>query len=206
MIGLRLADVRTRRGDYEGARAVLAAELDAREHYPEENAMLRSALAVLTYRAGDAAAARELADEAMREMRAEAGAPSRAGARPRGGARRGRHARALRGRRARRQSALLAEAYAVALATRGHADRRDGRRGHRRRWPRRSGLPVAAAEILGAAARLRGAEDATHPEVARLTVELRDALGDAGFADAFGRGRALDRDDALSRLDPQRLA
>ena len=58
-------------------------------------------------------------------------------------------------------------------------------------WPSPPWPPTvacrSAAEILGAAARLRGAEDATHPEVARLTVELRDALGDAGFADAYGR-------------------
>jgi predicted ATPase len=204
MIGLRLSDVRTRRGDNEGARAALAAELDAREHYPEENAMLRIGLAVLTYRAGDAVAARELADEAMRES-----APRR-GHRPGQG-----HVRAVvlgavgmlelfEGEREAAEP-LLAESYAVALATQD--------------MPiiatvgvtiaalaARSDLPVVAAEILGAAARLRGAEDATHPEVARLTAELRDTLGDADFAEAYGRGRALDRDGALSRLDPQRLA
>jgi predicted ATPase/DNA-binding SARP family transcriptional activator len=204
MIGLRLADVRTRRGDNEGARAALAAELDAREHYPEENAMLRIGLAVLTYRAGDAAAARELAQEAMRES------TPRRGHRPGQG-----HVRAVvlgavgllelfEGDREAAEP-LLAESYAVALATEdmpiiatvGVAIAA---------LATQMGLPVPAAEILGAAARLRGAEDATHPEVARLTVELRDALGDAGFAEAYGRGRALDRDGALSRLDPQRLA
>jgi hypothetical protein len=66
-------------------------------------------------------------------------------------------------------------------------------------------LPVPAAEILGAAARLRGAEDRTHPEVAKLTAELREELGDAGFTKAFERGRALDRDGAMDRLDPQRV-
>ena len=207
MIGLRLADVRARRGDHEGARAMLAAELDARERYPEENAMLRMSLAMLTLRAGDPARARELAAEAMREV-----APTR-GRRPEQG-----HVRAvvLSGAALLELSegegegedesvgALLTEAHAVALATQDMplvatvgvvvaalAVQRE--------------LPVPAAELLGAAARLRGAEDRTHPEVARLTAELREALGDAGFATAFERGRALDRDDALRRLDPQAL-
>ena len=174
MIGLRLADVRTRRGDNEGARAVLAAELDARERYPEENAMLRIALAVLTYRAGDAAAARELADEAMREMRADARAPSRAGARPRGGARRGRHCSSSS--RASREAAepLLTEAYAVALATqdmpivatRRRRRRRAGRPARACRWQQ----PRSSARLRACAA----PRTATHPEVARLTAELRE--------------------------------
>src|SRR5262249_23193651 len=68
MIGLRLADVRARRGDVEGARAMLGAALRDRGRRPEENAMLRITLAMLTLRAGDAAEARELAEEAMREI------------------------------------------------------------------------------------------------------------------------------------------
>jgi hypothetical protein len=62
--------------------------------------------------------------------------------------------------------------------------------------------PVAAAEILGAAARLRGAEDLTNPEIASLTEALRATLGGAAFAAAHARGRALDRDAAVRRLDP----
>jgi hypothetical protein len=64
------------------------------------------------------------------------------------------------------------------------------------------GRAAESAELLGAAARLRGAEDATHPEVAALTAALRRELGDAGLAEAFGRGRALGREGALARLDP----
>ena len=203
MIGLRLADVRVRRGDDEGARAILVAELDARERYPEENAMLRMALAMLTLRAGDVGRARELAAEAMREVE-----PTRR-RRPEQG-----HVRAMvlsvaalleicEGE-SETAEPLLTEAYGVALATQDMplvatvgvaaaalAVQRE--------------LPVPAAEILGAAARLRGAEDRTHPEVARLTAQLRVDLGDAGFTKAFERGRGLDRDDALRRLDPQVL-
>ncbi len=204
MIRLRLADVRARRGDVEGARAMLAAEIDARERYPEENAMLRISLAQLTFWTGDAAQARELAAEAMREL-----GPSR-GRRPEQG-----HVRAMvlnglallelfDGEAAQAQ-ALLPEAYVVAVATQdmpvvamvGVTIAALGV--HLK-------LPVPAAEILGAAAALRGAEDATHLEIARLTTVLRGRLGDAGFSEAFERGRAMDRDGALHRLDPQHLA
>jgi hypothetical protein len=64
------------------------------------------------------------------------------------------------------------------------------------------GAPVDAAEILGAAARLRGSPDRTSPEVVALTARLRDELGDAAFEAAFAAGRALDREAALARLDP----
>jgi predicted ATPase/DNA-binding SARP family transcriptional activator len=62
--------------------------------------------------------------------------------------------------------------------------------------------PVDAAEMLGAAARLRGADDATNLDIRRLMATLREALGDAGFEDAYERGRALDREAAIARLDP----
>ena len=117
MIGLRLADVRARRGDNEGARAVLAAELDARERYPEENAMLRigAGRAHVSHRRRR----RRRGSWPTRrcdELRAEARAPSRAGPRPRDGAQARRHARAFEGDREAAEP-LLIEAYAVALAT-----------------------------------------------------------------------------------------
>jgi predicted ATPase/DNA-binding SARP family transcriptional activator len=66
----------------------------------------------------------------------------------------------------------------------------------------RAGDATAAAEILGAAARLRGAEDRTDPAIARLTAHLRETLGDEAYEAAFGAGRWQDRDAALRRLDP----
>ena len=66
----------------------------------------------------------------------------------------------------------------------------------------RTAQPVDAAEMLGAAARLRGADDATNLDIRRLMATLREALGDAGFEDAYERGRALDREAAIARLDP----
>ncbi len=62
--------------------------------------------------------------------------------------------------------------------------------------------PVEAATVLGAAARVRGAEDPTEPTVARLTGVLRDQLGDA-FDAAYAAGRALDVEAAAVRFDPQ---
>lgn len=50
-----------------------------------------------------------------------------------------------------------------------------------------------AAELLGAAAAVRGADDFTSPEVARLRELARSA--------AYARGRALSREEALARLE-----
>jgi hypothetical protein len=66
------------------------------------------------------------------------------------------------------------------------------------------GLHRDAAEVLGAAARLRGADDPTHPLTVSLTATLRAALG-AGFAPAYAVGRGLSRPDAIDRLDPATL-
>ncbi|HEY2272891.1 MAG TPA: hypothetical protein VGH30_08950, partial [Jatrophihabitantaceae bacterium] len=63
-------------------------------------------------------------------------------------------------------------------------------------------LSETAAELLGASARLRGADDHTAHEIARLTTELRAALGDETFDAAYARGKGLDRDAAFKRLDP----
>jgi hypothetical protein len=59
-----------------------------------------------------------------------------------------------------------------------------------------------AAERLGAAARLRGTSDESHPDIAELTAQLRDELGDEGFERAFTAGRSLTRDAAIDRLRP----
>jgi predicted ATPase/DNA-binding SARP family transcriptional activator len=63
------------------------------------------------------------------------------------------------------------------------------------------GRAVDAAQMLGAAARLRGAADLTDLDIKRITVGLRDALG-AAFDEAYAAGRALDREAAIARLDP----
>ncbi len=55
------------------------------------------------------------------------------------------------------------------------------------------GRPHEAAELLGAAASVRGADDFTSPEVRRVH--------DGARAAAYARGRALSREDALTRLE-----
>jgi hypothetical protein len=66
------------------------------------------------------------------------------------------------------------------------------------------GRPVDAATVLGAAARLRGTEDRSEPQIAELTRNLRAALGE-DFDVMFGRGMALDRPPAIVRLNPDLL-
>lgn len=61
--------------------------------------------------------------------------------------------------------------------------------------------PERAAECLGEAATIRGADDPGEPIVAVLTRRLRAALGD-GFDAAYARGRSKDRADAITDVDP----
>ncbi len=58
-----------------------------------------------------------------------------------------------------------------------------------------------AAEVLGASAALRGAEDATDVQVASITRGLREAMG-SEFDTVYADGRALDRESAAARVDP----
>jgi ATP/maltotriose-dependent transcriptional regulator MalT len=62
-----------------------------------------------------------------------------------------------------------------------------------------------AAELLGAAARVRGIEDATDPTIAELFAVLPTRLGEEAFAAAYDRGWSLSQADAVKRLDPASL-
>jgi len=62
------------------------------------------------------------------------------------------------------------------------------------------GRDTVAADVLGAAASLRGTPDPTGPDIARLTELLRCRLGDEEFTAAVTRGEALDRQAAIERL------
>ena len=66
------------------------------------------------------------------------------------------------------------------------------------------GRAVDAAQVLGAAARLRGAADLTDLDIRRITVALQSALG-AAFDEQYAAGRALERDAAIARLNPAAL-
>jgi hypothetical protein len=58
--------------------------------------------------------------------------------------------------------------------------------------------------LLGAAARLRGAEDPTEPRIAQLTRDGRAVLGDEAFGAAYAAGWSLDQQTARARVDPAR--
>jgi predicted ATPase/DNA-binding SARP family transcriptional activator len=61
-----------------------------------------------------------------------------------------------------------------------------------------------AAVVLGAAARLRGSDDSTAVMIVRLRTGLRASLGEE-FEVAYNQGRTLTKDEALARLDPALL-
>jgi predicted ATPase/DNA-binding SARP family transcriptional activator len=67
------------------------------------------------------------------------------------------------------------------------------------------GQPGPAAEMLGAGAVVRGAEDPTDPTAVQLVPLLRAALGDKRYEACYAAGRALARSAAIERLDPAGL-
>jgi len=67
------------------------------------------------------------------------------------------------------------------------------------------GQPGPAAEMLGAGAVVRGAEDPTDPTARQLVPLLRAALGDDRYEACYAAGRALTRPNAIERLDPAGL-
>ena len=62
-----------------------------------------------------------------------------------------------------------------------------------------------AATILGAAAQVRGAEDATAFDVVALNAQLAEQLDAGALASAYALGFGLTREQAIEALDPQRL-
>jgi tetratricopeptide (TPR) repeat protein len=57
-----------------------------------------------------------------------------------------------------------------------------------------SGDATRAATLLGASVAVRGTPDLSTPDQARVTAAARDALGEAGFDEAYRRGRATTTD------------
>ncbi|GIE64227.1 AfsR/SARP family transcriptional regulator [Actinoplanes palleronii] len=204
-IDLRRSDLHLRRGEADEARAALqGARVRAdRSMSPEMNMLLDALEAGMLVALGDLDGAEEL----IRQAEARAGAdPFEFMS--------GDHGTAIiEGVRAavaiRRGDPVLAEraltkAYAAAQETRdmpilslvavgasGLADL--------------LGRPRDTAQLLGAAARLRGAHDPTDLQVAALTAKSRAALGEDGFAEAYAAGWSLDAGTALARADPGQL-
>jgi tetratricopeptide (TPR) repeat protein len=198
----QLADIELRRGDFDAARRYL---VDAQERAEENGAMLESVftLAVIgsvEREAGNLDRARELHREAMRRITA---LPEQHPAQG--------HMRAiLLGTSARiafddgeleTAEQFAREAFAAGVATKDMpivatigvmlAD-----------VTARS-APEEAAVMLGASARLRGADDLTACDIRRITADLTDTLGADRFGELYAEGKALDRDTAIERLAPR---
>lgn len=205
MLRVRLADLWMRRGNIEAARIhVLAAQqISEQSGSVMESIFAGSVLAECARFAGELAEARRLVDEAMHRLEQIPQAHPIHG-----------HGRALMlavvvkqdvaDRRLELARERLLEAYRVGLGTRDMpivavvglavADLATA-----------TGHSVDAAQMMGAAARLRGADDPTQLDIRRLAAALRAALGDEGYEAAYAQGRSLDHDAALARLDPASL-
>jgi ATP/maltotriose-dependent transcriptional regulator MalT len=203
MLLLRLADVRAREGDFEGALELC--ERSRRQGAPggEQAAISLAAAARLEARTdpGRIPALREELATALDELQGH-DTPGRTHGRAmmhnalaalalEDGDEAGAHEHLVAGYGAAVESRdvpILAGVGVTAAAALAHASR-----------------PRDAAEVLGTAARLRGAEDATSLDVATLSAALRGELGDDAFAEAYARGRGLAHDAAVVRLDPASL-
>jgi ATP/maltotriose-dependent transcriptional regulator MalT len=205
LLRVRLADLWMRRGNFEAARVhVLAAkEMSERAGSVMESIFAGSVLAECVRFAGDTVEARRLIDEAIRRLDQIPGGHPIHG-----------HGRALMLAVAAKQDLIddrldvarqrLDTAYESAIGTKDMpivalvglavAD-----------LARCLGRADDGAEMMGAAARLRGADDPTQLDIRRLTAALRETLGDERFEDDYARGRALDQPGTMARLAPSTL-
>ncbi|MCO8270487.1 AfsR/SARP family transcriptional regulator [Actinoplanes sp. TRM 88003] len=202
-IDLRWIDLHMRQGNEDQAIAMLISlrERALNAAAPEMIVLLNALEAGMWVRLGDLSRARELIDLAEAEMAAD---PLFAGDHGRAIAGSVRAALALElGDLAGAQRALTG-AYTAAVESRdkpilalvavtaaGLAERQEH--------------PYEAARLLGAAARLRGAHDRSDPNIRTLTAKTRAALGEEGFARAYGTGFDLDGKSATVQVDPARL-
>ena len=189
MLDLRIADIRLRLGDLDGARELARQARGRRDLGGDDTAWVQAMQARIAWLSGDVEGAQaELDDARERLARHGSGLPQQG------------HGRALVEALAATLAAesgdleaadrALAEAHALALGTED--------------MPMVAAVAVAAAavavrrgdkagaaELLGAAVALRGAEDLTNPEIVRVAAQLG-----ATPRPQFGREAALARLDA----------
>jgi predicted ATPase/DNA-binding SARP family transcriptional activator len=199
-VDMRLAELWTRRGDLEQARAHLERVGAERDLDREESVVVDSMRARLLWEMGEHDAARALRDDLVAVV--EAGLGNRAD-RSHGLA----MALAGIGLIAVEDGDLDAGAEAIDRAYAAAIQSRDMPIAAMvgvaaARLAARQGRTADAAEMLGAAAVVRGAPDEANIEVARLSAELRGALGEHAYGAAYARGLGAERDAALARLAP----
>lgn len=204
MLQLRLADVAYRRGDTPGALRHARRAREGADLASAEWAMAGAGLARLLWLVGEYDDARETLDSAL-AIANESDDLNRPG---------GGHLRAIvKGTAAlvvlddgRPDDAriLLEDAYPAGLASEDQPIAALVGVGVAA-YAVAIGKHADAAEILGAAAGLRGSADPTNTDISRLTTLLRKVLGDDEFDARFSAAQALKRDDAFVRIDPARL-
>jgi ATP/maltotriose-dependent transcriptional regulator MalT len=201
MMNVRLGDLRMRTGDIDAARA----SVERMQQFADRSPLSHQAIVVELVRAeialldGDLDQARLLRDETMRRIAQVSDVHPAQG-----------HIAAL----------VLAFASKLSLEE-GDLETAQGELAESYRYARGTkdmpivamvgvggaaialaqGRATDAAELLGAAASLRGAEDPTHPIVAKLTAQLKEALGTTDFAATYAVARGLDLEAACARLD-----
>jgi len=204
VLDLRESDIALRRGDLVRAREAVRRIIDRTSVGGDDRVFAQTQLAAIELAAGDRDAARRALAPAAARL-AEVG--------PRRGDYS--HARAVLGALEvaiataegdlDRAARLLPDAYATAISTTDMpilAAVGLSLSG----WLMARGDAGPAAEVLGAAAVLRGGDDPAHPEVIDLSARLRAALGDDAYAAAYRRGRAMTHEEAVARLDPASAA
>ncbi len=199
---IRLADLLIRRGEFDAARAELAAlELTPGAGLDAERALFgMAAIVMIEWHTGHHERARTLADQVRADLARRDASAALLG-----------HLRgvilaatgliaALAGD-LEQATADLMTAYPSALETHDQpiiAAVGTAVAG----WLTARGRFEDAAVTLGAAASVRGADDWTDRAVATTTDVLRTELR-TGFEPCYGRGRNLDRAEAQQRLDPE---
>jgi predicted ATPase/DNA-binding SARP family transcriptional activator len=205
MLRLRLADLRMRNGDPDGARDELsrAVERGLASNFPPQELFMVTALAEVARLVGDLPEARRLHREAARQLeRIPTIHPMRGHGVAISAAVLARICLADNDITGARENLELAYQAGIGtrdqpvMATVGIAVAE---------FARSCGQDELAAEFLGCSARLRGAEDPTNLDIKRLAGQLQAALGSDGYAAAYERGRALPSEAALARLDPSQV-
>ncbi|PRY37463.1 BTAD domain-containing putative transcriptional regulator [Umezawaea tangerina] len=187
----RRADCLVRQGEHDAAAAdyEVAAELSAEAGRPDVPAAIRVGLGELARLRGDLAEARRQLDLALTAGRPDYGTE---GVRTRALVGLGRLGDAHRYPEALAVARTSGLGSTLATAAEGLAD---------------AALPRGSAEraalLLGTAVALRGTTTTTtgDADVARIAAAATDALGTAAFAEAFARGAAMSRAEALTALE-----
>jgi predicted ATPase/DNA-binding SARP family transcriptional activator len=204
-VQLRLAEIAARRGDLAKARQLSAA---ARSAVESEGSLMDRGIAAAWWaafeaRSGDIDAARPYQAAAERHLAQFGPAhPVREHLEAMVAATGARIAIADKDLRTARQQAVRAYRAAVGAEDRPLLAQASGTTAE---LALALGRPEQAAEMLGAGAVVRGAEDPTDLTALQLVPLLRAWIGDDRYEACYASGRALARPDAIERLDPAGL-